>query len=167
MGLTATEQSILKVVAELKRATVFQISRQAGLSHGYVGYLCSYLVRGGYLESLGRSCFYLAPKGKKMLVSQGYGLELDKELVKELASQVAKEVAKEIKIKGGLAVSSSLEEKKKRVQIKTDYVLPIEDESMGLETNIDRLGAKLEKQESDIDKSVESFKKIQKRRKKQ
>lgn len=127
MALVATEQNILKVVAELKQATVSQINRQTGLSLGYVEYLCGYLVRGGYLKSLGQSRYCLAPKGKKIMVSIGYGLGLDKELVKELASQVAKEVAKEIRIKGGLRVSG--EEEREKVQIKTDFEFPVEDET--------------------------------------
>lgn len=162
MALVATEQNILKVVAELKEASVSQINRQTGLSFGYLEYLCSYLVRGGYLRSLGQTRYCLAPEGKKILVSIGYGLGLDKDLIKELASQVAKEVAKEIKIKGGIKVSG--EEEREGVQIKTDFEFPIEDESLTLESNINKIGAKSEKEKSDIDKSVELFKKIQKGR---
>lgn len=163
MALVATEQNILKVVAQVKQATISQINRQTGLSLGYIEYLCSYLTRGGYLKSLGQNRYCLAPEGKKVLVSLGYGLGLDKELIKELASQVAKEVAKEIKIKGGLRVSG--EEERERVQIKTDYTLPVEDESTGLESNIERIGVKLEKEKSDdMDKTVRLFKEIKKKR---
>lgn len=164
MALVATEQSILKVVAKLKEASVSQINRHTGLSLGYVEYLCSYLIRGGYLKSLGRGFFSLAPKGKELLVSIGYGLGLDKDLIKELASQVAKEVAKEIKIRRGLEVSD--EEEREKVQIKTDFEFPVEDESLFLESNINKIGANLEKEKSDIDKSIELFKKFKKRGKK-
>lgn len=165
MALAATEQSILKIVAELKQATVFQINRQTGLSLGYVEYLCSYLVRGGYLKSLGQSRFCLAPKGKKILVSIGYGLGLDKEMVKELASQVAKEVAKEIKIEGGIKIFP--EQEREKIQIKTDYTLPVEDESVGLVSNIDKIGAKREKEKGDsLDTSVRLLRNIKKREKK-
>ncbi|MFH0774531.1 MAG: hypothetical protein V2A53_03415, partial [bacterium] len=159
MSLTATEQDILKVVAESKRATVFQVNRQTGLSLGYLEYLCKYLVRGGYLKSVGQGRYSLAPEGKKVLVSLGYGLGLDAGLIKELASQVAKEVAKEIKIKGGIRISPE-EEERKKIQIKTDYTLPAEDKSIGLESNIERIGAKIEKEKSDIEKKVRLLKKI-------
>ena len=162
MALVATEQSILKVVAQVKQATISQINRQTGLSLGYVEYLCSYLTRGSYLKAIGPGCFCLAPEGKKVLVSLGYGLGLDKELIKELASQVAKEVAKEIK--GGLRVSP--EKEREKLQIKTDFDFPVEDESLALESNIDKIGVNLEKEKSDIDKSVELFKKFKKRGKK-
>lgn len=162
MALVATEQNILKVVAQVKQATISQINRQTGLSLGYVEYLCSYLTRGGYLKAIGPGCFCLAPEGKKVLVSIGYGLGLDKELIKELASQVAKEVVKEIKIKGGIKVSGE-EEEIEKVRIKTDFEFPVEDESLTLESNINKIGAKSEKEKSDIDKSVELFKKIQKK----
>jgi len=160
MALAATEQSILKVVAESKKASVFQINRQTGLSLGYVEYLCSYLVRGGYLKSLGRGLFSLAPKGKGLLVTIGYGLGLDKDLIKELASQVAKEVAKEIRIKGGVWVTPKEEEEREKVQIKTDYTFPVEDESLLLKSNIYKIGPNLKKERSDIDSSVKLFKKI-------
>jgi len=162
MALVATEQSILKVIAESGQATVLQINRQTGLSLGYVEYLCSYLVRGGYLNSKGPGSFCLAPKGKKILVSIGYGLGLDKELVKELASQVAKEVAKEIGIKGGVRVSP--EKEREKLQIKTDFDFPVEDESLALESNIKKIGTRVEKEKSDdMDKTVRLFKEIHKR----
>lgn len=164
MALAATEQSILKVVAQAKKASVSQINRQTGLSFGYIEYLCNYLTRGGYLKTVSPGCFCLAPKGKRILVSIGYELGLDKALVKELASQVAKEVAKEIKIKGGIRVSP--EREREKFQIKTDFEFPVEDESLALESNINKIGANLEKEKSDIDKSVELFRKIQKRKKK-
>ena len=160
MSLTATEQDILKVVAELKRATVFQINRQTGLSLGYIEYLCHYLVRGSYLKSAGQDRYTLAPEGKKILVSLGYGIGLDSGLIKEIASQVAKEVAKEIKIKGGVRISPEEEKERKKIQIKTDYTLPAEDKSIGLESNIERIGAKTEKEKSDIEKKVRLLKKL-------
>ncbi|MCK4326009.1 hypothetical protein KAW55_04580 [bacterium] len=165
MPLVGTEQNILKIVAELKQASAFQINRQTGLSLGYVEYLCSYLVRGDYLKSLGQSRYCLAPEGKRVLVSLGYGLGLDKELVKELASQVAKEVAKEIKIEGGIKVSP--EEEREKIKIKTDYSLPVEDESVGLVSNIDKVGSKLEKEKGDsLDTSVRLLRSIKKKGKK-
>ena len=169
MALVATEQNILKVVAELKEASFSQINRHTGLSFGYVEYLCSYLARKGYLKSLGHSSFSLAPEGKKIVASLGDGLGLDRESVKEIASLVAKEIAKKIMIKGAsgaLPRRISREEERKKIEIKTDYSLPVDDESVGLESNISKLGVKIEKEESDIDKSVELFRKIQKRRKK-
>jgi len=166
MTLVATEQNVLTVVAELKQATITQINRKTGLSFGYAEYLCNYLIRGGYLTSLAQGRYSLAPKGKKILISMGHGLGLDKNLIKELASQVAKEVAKEIKIKGGLRVSP--EEEREKIKIRTDYDLPVEDETTGLETNIDKVGAKLEKEKGDsLDASVELLKSITQKGKKE
>ncbi len=168
MSLVATEQSVLKAIAELDKGTISQINRQTGLSFGYAEYICNYLVRKGYLKPVGHNTFCLAPEGKKILVSIGYGLGLDKETVRELASEVAKEVAREIKIKGGIRVfpGRAPEEERKPIQIKTDYNLPVEDESAGLESNIGKLGAKTEKEKSDIGKTVELFRKMQKKGKK-
>jgi len=164
MTLAATEQDVLKVIAESREATAFEINRHTGLSLGYVEYLCRYLVRIGYLKSVGHGGFRLAPKAKKVLLSLGYELELDREMVKELAIQVAREVAKEIKIENGIRISP--EQQREKIQIKTDYNLPVEDESVGLETNIDKIGVKLEKEKGDsLDASVKLLRDIKKKEK--
>jgi len=43
MTLASTEQDVLKVIAELGKATAFDINRRIGLTLGYVEYLCNYL----------------------------------------------------------------------------------------------------------------------------
>jgi hypothetical protein len=48
------------------------------------------------------------------------------------------------------------------VKIKTNFDLHIEDESVGLESNINKIGAKRESEKSDIDKSVELLKRMSK-----
>lgn len=170
MSATATEQSILKVVAELGQATKSRIQEQLGLSPGYTEYLCRYLVRSGYLKFLGQGRYALAAGGKKILISLGWGLEFDKASVKELASQVAKEVSRAIKIKGirREIVREKIkhrqpEEERRKIEIKTDYFLPVGDETAGLETNIEKVGAQIEKEGSKpLDTSVQLLKNLKK-----
>ena len=164
MTLAATEQDILKVIGELRKATAFEINRRTGLSLAYVEYLCNYLLRRGYLRGLGHGAFRLAPKGKKVLLSLGYELELDRGMVEELAVRLAKEIAKEIKIEGGIGISP--EQEREKIQIKTDYTFSVEDESVGLETNIDKVGVKVEKERGDsLDASVRVLRDIKEKEK--
>ena len=58
------------------------------------------------------------------------------------------------------------ETEREAVKIKTDFDFAVEDESLALESNINRIGANLEKEKSDIDKSVELFRKFRKKGKK-
>lgn len=48
------------------------------------------------------------------------------------------------------------------IKIKTDFEFPVEDESLALESNVGKIGVKVEKEKSDIDRSVQLFKEIQK-----
>ncbi|MBL7148078.1 MAG: hypothetical protein ISS82_04600 [Nanoarchaeota archaeon] len=85
---------------------------------------------------------------------------VDENLLKKVAKQVAKEIGKNIKLDPNI-ISSNIQ--KEGVKIKTDYDFPIEDETKGLKSNIDKIGAKQERQKSDIDKSVGLFKNIKKK----
>ena len=88
--------------------------------------------------------------------------EVNEELVKKIAQQVAKEFGKSIKV-DNLNIASAVAQQKEKIKIKTDYNFPIEDETKGLESNLDKIGAKLEKEKSDIDKSVGLLKNIKKK----
>lgn len=177
--LSGTEAEIINSIARLKEATKDQIRRKVGFSSAYIELLCRYLVRKGYLNfSQGR--YSLAKAGIKTLLTEES--RIDRELIKEVAGEVAREISGEIrKTVNGLKVPISVREIKKEVEekakeqinpasskrcgikIKTDYDFPIEDESLLLESNINKIGAKLEKEKSDIDKSVELFRKFKKR----
>lgn len=170
MTLSGTEADIVNSVARLREATKDQIRRNVGFSLEYIDYLCQYLVRKEYLNfSKGR--YSLTGVGIKTLLREETP-KIDRTLLKEVASKVAKEISGEIrKTVNGLKVPISVreikeeaeEKAKAQIKIKTDYDFPIEDESLLLESNINKIGAKLEKEKSDIDKSVELFRKIKKR----
>ena len=87
---------------------------------------------------------------------------VDENIVKKIAAQVAKELGKNIKV-DNLNIASLIAQQKEKVKIKTDYDFPIEDESIGLKSNIDKIGAKLEKEKSDIEKSVGLLKNIKRK----
>ena len=170
MGLAASERDVLKVIRELKTANRIDISQRIGLSSNYVEYLCKYLLRGGYLGLVGKGRYTLTLQGERAL---GHGLEeksfkVDRKLIKDVASEVAKKVAEEVtkgiklKEKEVRAYPVSEEEKKKKIEIKTDYVPPVEDETTTLESNIEEIAIETEQEKSDIDKSVERFKNINK-----
>ena len=165
--LSGTDADIINSVVRLKTATKNQIRRQVGFSSEYIGYLCRELIRKGYLDfSQGHYC--LARKGIKTLLAEETP-PVDRKLLKEIAGQMAREIGGELKktVKGIkipvrqiIGTGSEAETGRKAVKIKTDYELPVEDESLVLESNINKVGAKLEKEKSDIDKSVELFRKF-------
>jgi NAD+--asparagine ADP-ribosyltransferase len=161
MALSGTEADIINCVAKLRKASKDQIRREVGFSLDYIGFLCQYLARKGYLN-FSQGHYSLAKAGIKTLLTEEP--RIDRELIKEVAGEVAKEISGEFKkvIKG---ISMSVREvaEKEAVKIKTDFELPVEDESLALESNINKIGANLEKEKSNIDKSVELFKKFKKR----
>jgi hypothetical protein len=175
--LSGTESEIINYVAQLKEATKDQIRRQIGFSLDYTGFLCQYLVRRDYL-TFAKGHYSLAKEGIKTLLSRETP-RIERELLKEVAGEVAKEISSELKktVKGIKISVAQLGQKANQIpdlapsercgiKIKTDFELPTEDESLALESNINKIGAKLEREKSDIDKSVELFKEIQKRGKK-
>ena len=162
MALTGTEADILNSVLRLRKATKDQIRREVGFSLDYIGFLCQYLVRKGYLiKTLGS--YSLAKEGTKILPQEEP--KIDKKLLKEITDEVAKEISGELKkeIKSIKILPKEIKELE-AIKIKTDFEFPVEDESLGLETNIDRIGAKLEKEKSDIESKVELLKEIKKKR---
>ncbi len=174
MALSGTEADIINCVARLRLATKDQIRRGVGFSLDYMGFLCRYLVRKGYLN-FSQGHYSLAKAGIKTLLTEES--RIDRELIKEVAGEVAKGISGELKraVKG-IKIPVSVREIKKEtgietqeepIKIKTDFDFPIEDESLALESNINKIGVNLEKEKSvDIDKSVELFKKFKKRGKK-
>ena len=172
--LSGTEADILNSVARLRTATKDQIRRQVGFSLEYIGFLCRDLIRKGYI-AFSHGHYFLAKKGIKTLLAEE-SPKIDRKLLKEIAGEVAKEIGGELKktVKGiKIPVKEVSQTRKKReeadreaVKIKTDFEFPVEDESLALESNINKIGANLEKEKSDIDKSVELFKKFKKRGKK-
>ena len=171
MALSGTEADVLNSVVRLKVATKDQIRREIGFSLEYIGFLCRDLVRRGYL-TFAKGGYSLAKGGIKTLLAEETP-KIDRKLLKEIAGEVAKEISSELKktVKGVRMPVSIGEIKKEaekktaeQIKIKTDFELPVEDESLALESNIDRIGAKLETEKFDIDKSVELFKEIKKKR---
>jgi len=168
VALSGTEVDVINSVARLRQATKDQIRREVGFSLDYIGFLCRYLLRKGYLDFSG-GYYSLTRVGIKTLLTEETP-KIDQKLIKEIASEVAKEFSGELKkevkrIKIPVTQIRQEVEKKpeEQIKIKTDFELPIEDESLALESNINKIGAKLEKEKSDIDKSVKLFKEIQKR----
>lgn len=172
MGLSGTEADVINSVARLKEATKDEIRREIGFSLYYVGFLCQYLVRKGYLIfSKGR--YSLTGVGIKTLLREETP-KIDRKLLEEVASEVAKEISGEIRktIKGiklpvpmAIGIKKEAEERaKEQIKIKTDFEYPIEDESLTLESNIDKIGTRVEKEKSDdMDKAVRLFKEIHKK----
>lgn len=175
MALTGTEADIINCVARLRLATKDQIRREVGFSLDYMGFLCRYLARNGYLD-FSQGHYSLAKAGIKTLLAEEP--KVDKDLIKEVAFEVAREISGELKraVKG-IKIPVSVREIKKetgietppveRIKIKTDFDLPVEDESLTLESNIDRIGTRVEKEKSDdMDKTVRLFKEMHKKGKK-
>ena len=176
MALTGTEADIINCVARLRLATKDQIRRGVGFSLDYMGFLCRYLVRNGYLD-FSQGHYSLAKAGIKTLLAEEP--KVDKELIKEVAFEVAREISGELKraVKG-IKIPVSVREISaeggketgletptgERIKIKTDFDIPVEDESLALESNIDKIGTRVEKEKSDdMDKTVKLFKEIHKK----
>ncbi|MBI4684681.1 MAG: MarR family transcriptional regulator [Nitrospirae bacterium] len=163
--LSGTEADIINTVARLKEATKDQLRKEVGFSSDYISYLCGYLVRKGYLN-FSDGHYSLARMEIKTLRRED--TQIDRELIKEIANEVAGELSgklrktvKEIKIP-----VAQIRQKAKQIpeeKINPDFEFPVEDESLALESNINKIGPNLEKEKSNIDRLVKLFKKIQKR----
>ena len=169
--LSGTEAEIINSVVKLKTATKSQIKRELGLSSGYVGLLCRYLIRKEYLACSGGH-YFLTNQGAKTLLKEE-APRIDRKLVKEIAGEVAHQISGEIKktvegIKVPVAIreieKTTRGDIEKKIKIKTDFDFFVKDETSKLESNIGKIGGKIEKEKSDISKSVELFKNLQKKR---
>ena len=174
MALSGTEADVINCVARLRLAKKDQIRRQVGFSLEYIGFLCRDLIRRGYLV-FSEGHYFLAKDGIKTLLAQE-SPKIDRKLLKEVAEEVARQISGELKrtVKG-IKIPVSVREiikgrgfetpSEERVKIKTDFDFPIEDESLVLESNIDKIGTRVEKEKSDdMDKTVRLFKEIKKKR---
>ena len=174
MGLTGTEADIINCVARLRLAKKGQIRRQVGFSLEYIGFVCRDLIRRYYL-GFSEGHYFLAKDGIKALLTEETP-KIDRKLLKEVAEEVARQISGELKrtVKGikipAQHINYALGKKKtgietpeKRIKINTDFDLPVEDESLTLESNIDKIGTQVEKEKSDdMDKTVRLFKEIHK-----
>lgn len=180
MSLTETEAEIILKVASLGEATKEEISKGVGFSLAYIDFLCRYLARKGYLFFSNRR-YSLTQLGIKTVLREQM-LKDDRDFIKEIAFHVASELKGEIEktLKGiELPLSQITEgirrkqqprrrisqESQRRIEIKTDFNLPIKDESLALESNLERIGVKLEEQESDIERKIESLRRLKKLKK--
>lgn len=165
--LTGTEADIINCVARLRRATKAQVRKEVGFSLEYIGFLCCSLVRKGFLK-FAQGYYCLAEERLNTLLSDGTP-QIDRELLKNVAGELAKEIGSELKktvkgIKIPVSVNEPKEtekEAKEKVRIRTDFDFPVEDESLILESNIDKIGVNLGKEKSDIENKVELLKKFQ------
>lgn len=101
-------------------------------------------------------------------MASGERKSFDRKTVKEIVSELTSEVTKEVK-KMVEGIQIATKERKEigvsysPIKIKTDFMLPIEDETSGLETNIHKVGAKLEKEKGDsLEKSIRLLKNLSK-----
>ena len=174
MGLTGTEADVINCVARLRLAKKDQIRRQVGFSLEYIGFLCRDLIRRSYL-GFSEGHYFLAKDGINALLA-GETPKIDRKLLKEVAEEVAREISGELKrtVKGiKIPVPMNIGIKKETgfeappgegIKINTDFDFPIEDESLVLESNIDKIGIKIEKEKSDdMDKTVRLFKEMHKK----
>jgi hypothetical protein len=164
--MTGTEIDIINCVSRLKTATTGQIGKELDLSPGYVDSLCRYLVRKGCLICSNRR-YSLAKEGVVTLLEEEIPKD-DRESIRDIISGLSESFSRELKktvgdirfpTYSGDGKGKNLEGE---VKIKTNFDLHIEDESVGLESNINKIGAKRESEKSDIDKSVELLKRMSK-----
>lgn len=141
--------------------------------NAHIGFLCQSLVRKGYL-TFAKGHYSLAKEGIRTLLSQeGPKIDptparrsgVDRELLKEVIDEVAREISNELKktveeIKLPKEKINPAPSERCGIKIMTDFVFPIEDESLALESNIYKMGPNLEKEKFDIDESVKLFKKF-------
>ena len=155
--LSPIEEDILITVKNLKEPSLTQIRRRCGACIFTVKKVCKLLVENGYLTVV-RGNRYTATEEKFETSLSEPKQKIDNELIKKIAADVAEEITKQIKGKSFIAGQE------KEIKIKTDYDFPIEDESINLKSNINKIGVKLEREKSDIDKSVGLFKNLRRGR---
>ncbi|MBI5400401.1 hypothetical protein HZB07_07370 [Candidatus Saganbacteria bacterium] len=147
MSLSGTESEIVKVVAGLKGASKSEINKRTGLSLDYIGYICRFLTKKGYLTfSSGR--YHLA----------GAPVETEKSLVSEIAEAVVQRIG--VSRWGGAGEKPA--EAGRQVKIKTDFDVSIQDESLELESNINKVGTKSETEKFNINKLIDSLTRVRK-----
>ena len=156
MNFSIIEKEIYFVVKNLKEASVTQIKIESGASIFTVKKICKLLVNQGYLMYVGGQKYRSTEKPLDDSVNNLK--KIDDNMIKNIATQVAEQISKQIKEKSFIAGQE------KEIKIKTDYDFPIEDETIDLKSNINKIGVKLEREKSDIDKSVGLFKNLRRGR---
>ncbi len=172
MLFSATENEVLAAVGRLGKASKSEISRRVGFTIDYIELICNYLIRKGCLARFERY-YRLTEEGERVIYFVGGNPPLTgKESIETLtnvAEQIANKVlagikATEIKTTNPYPKEKRIyAEKRQPIQIKTDFDLPLEDESLVLESNIDQVGIKSEREKANINKSIKLLKNIQKK----
>lgn len=144
MSIAYIEKEIIDVVKNLKEPSVTQIKRRCRLSIATIKSVCKKLVDEGYLKDVEGYKYCLTDKGANYSLKLAK-LNIDDDIVKDIAAQVAEQVGKQIRWKRFIG-------KESEIAIKTDFTPEIEDETGLLDSNIGKLGVKLEKEE---DKKIE------------
>jgi predicted transcriptional regulator len=156
-----TEHEILKVIGEKGKAGKTQITQRLGISPGYADIVCKSLIREGCLRVNEGKYFVLAPKGAKLLLTEGWKFIVDRSVVEEVARGVAKEVVREIKTLPTSLSSEARRAKEEGIKIKTSFISPMELEDAKMESNIEKVTT-AEKDKFDIGGAVEALKKVKK-----
>ncbi|MBU4479350.1 MAG: hypothetical protein KKH34_09755, partial [Candidatus Omnitrophica bacterium] len=173
MIVSGTEKEVLKAVAGLGKASQHEISKAVGFSLDYIELICNYLIRKGCLVRFKRH-YILTEEGERVFCPAGRVSLIDKESMDKLSSRLVKEISKQISVdfktkemktdrrtpaKKRTARKNDKvvlpEHKSEKIQIKTDYMPLIEDETIGLQTNINKVEVKMEKEKKGaLDESI-------------
>lgn len=173
--MATTEHEILRIIGEKGEIGKTQIIQRLGISSGYADLVCKSLIREGYVKVEEGRYYSLAPRGAKILATEGFKLIVDKATLEEVAKGVAKEVAREIKAlpvkeriirrgpyRPGIRRAREAEkEEEEGVKIKTSFIPPIELEEVEMESNIEKVTT-AEKGKFDIGGAVEALRKVKK-----
>lgn len=150
--MTAREFETLKGIARKGgSAHPAWIAGRLGVSVDYVRLLCAALVRDDYVDVTPEGFYTLTAKGKRELFERGVIRDWQAEdlelLPPEVRQKLAHELADEIKKEVGSTIGELVERLPRKgredIQIRTDYVFPLE--SARLEHN---LGARAEKEKT-------------------
>lgn len=129
----------------------------------YIDILWRTLVVKPYLAISSRYNDLISKRGKRLLsniLKRKEEQKIDKKLVQQITTQVAENISN--KIEERLKKIKIIDKgDKQRIKIKTDYIPQVEDESLNLVSNIDKIGPKLEKEKLDIEASVKLLNNIQ------
>lgn len=166
MGLTETELNIIKIFAELKEASLGQIADKMMITSGYAGYLCKYLVKGGYLTVTDHSTYCLTAKGKEVLTGRTAGIPWDQKTIQAIAQELAKQLGGVVttlpqKVRGRSKAVLAREPKRKEIKIKESFIDPL-DEEIKMKQSFSQKPKECRTSGTDIEKTLKALKKIPK-----